>query len=173
MRDVRPTGHPSSSPRPAADGPAAPSAAPAARPGAAASSGPPDATVDRRPVHDSARVALRASLRASLCASLRASVAHAAPQGAARPVRVGRAAAREPVGRLVHLRAVLAEHVGARRADDAPVEQVLREVRALVREAEAAEGASDPSGVLATPVVRWSIGAYFDAPELRHVPRFY
>jgi hypothetical protein len=74
---------------------------------------------------------------------------------------------------LEHLRSTVARYVSARRAEGAAVERVLPEVKCLVREAESSEGWRDGSDVIMAQVVRWTIAAYYDVPELQHVPRFY
>lgn len=89
--------------------------------------------------------------------------------------RPGAAAAHAPdmVGQVARLRAVIAAYVAERRTAGAGLERVLPEVRDIVRDAELAEGWPDELGVLMAQVVRWTIEAYVDDPELRDVPRFY
>ena len=50
---------------------------------------------------------------------------------------------------------------------------MIPEMQELVREATAREGWCDPTDTLMAQVVRWTIAAYYDDPELAHVPRFY
>lgn len=66
---------------------------------------------------------------------------------------------------LEQLRATLACFVEARRAAGAPVERVIPEVKALVREAAAHERWYDPTEQLMTQVVRWTIAAYYGTSE--------
>ena len=61
---------------------------------------------------------------------------------------------------LAHLRAVVTQHVRSRRAAGVPVERVLPELRALVREAEAREGWRDSSDALLARVYGWGVDAY-------------
>jgi hypothetical protein len=79
----------------------------------------------------------------------------------------------ELVRLLATLRARVVRHVAERRAAGASPERIVAEVRCLTREAESCEGWRDPSDTLLRQVVRWSIEAYYDEPELQHVPRFY
>jgi hypothetical protein len=72
-----------------------------------------------------------------------------------------------------HLRASVADYVGALRTGGVPVERTLEKVRGIVREVQAGEGWADASDALMTHVVRWSIEAYYDDPALRGVPRFF
>jgi hypothetical protein len=72
---------------------------------------------------------------------------------------------------LGQLRSTVGRYVRDRRAAGLAVERVVPEVRGLVREASAREGWSDPADMLMTRVVGWTIGAYYDEPELAHVPR--
>jgi hypothetical protein len=74
------------------------------------------------------------------------------------------AASPELVRLLVHLRSMIACHVGALRSAGAPVERVLVEVKSLVREAVALEAWYDPSDALMGQVVHWTISAYYDEP---------
>ena len=76
-------------------------------------------------------------------------------------------------GLVAQLHATISAYVRERRAADVALDRVLREVRDLVRDAELLEGRPDELGVLMGQVVRWTIAAYFDDPELRNVPRFY
>ena len=79
----------------------------------------------------------------------------------------------ELVRLLAHLRSTLDGYVRERRAAGVPVERVLPEVKGLVREASALEGWFDGNDTLTAQVVRWTMTAYYDEPELVHVPRFY
>ena len=74
---------------------------------------------------------------------------------------------------LTRLRTQLTRYVARRRAAGVPIERVLPEVKCLVRESQSVERWADPEGTLMSQIVRWSITAYYDEPELRHVPRFY
>jgi hypothetical protein len=74
---------------------------------------------------------------------------------------------------LAMVRAEVTRYVAARREAGAPIERVLPEVKCLVRASQVHERWDDPRDTLMTQVVRWVIGAYFDEPELLHVPRFY
>ena len=77
----------------------------------------------------------------------------------------------ELVRLLDHLRRTVGRHVRERRAAGLPIERVLPEVKGLVREATALEGWFDSADTLMAHVVRWIILAYYDQPELVHVPR--
>lgn len=79
----------------------------------------------------------------------------------------------ELVRLLAHLRSTVTRYVRERRDGGAPVERIVPEVKCLVREAASCEGWLDPGDTLTAQVVRWAITAYFDQPELAHVPRFY
>jgi hypothetical protein len=79
----------------------------------------------------------------------------------------------ELVRLLEQLRATVTSYVERRRGAGAPVERVLPEVKALVRAAEPCIEWPYERGVFTARVVRWAIEAYYDQPELRHVPRFY
>lgn len=74
---------------------------------------------------------------------------------------------------LNHLRSTVAAYVSGRRAEGAAIERVLPEVKCLVREAASCEQWHDPADTLMAQVVRWTIDAYYEQPELEHVPRFY
>ena len=74
---------------------------------------------------------------------------------------------------LTRLRTQLTRYVSRRRAAGVPIERVLPEVKCLVRESQSVERWADPAGTLMAQIVRMSITAYYDEPELRHVPRFY
>jgi hypothetical protein len=63
--------------------------------------------------------------------------------------------------------------VRRRQSEGLPIERVLPEVKCLVREAASCERWVDPGDTLTARTVRWAIEAYYDQPELRHVPRFY
>jgi hypothetical protein len=71
-----------------------------------------------------------------------------------------------------YLRSTVCRYVRARRGAGVPVERVLPEVKGLVREASALEGAFDSADTLMAQVVRWTITAYYDEPEPAHVSRF-
>lgn len=79
----------------------------------------------------------------------------------------------ELVRLLGHLRSAVDDHVRERREAGLPVERVLREVKGHVRDASALRGWFDPADSLMARAVRWTIMAYYDEPELAHVPRFY
>ena len=68
------------------------------------------------------------------------------------------------VGLLAQLREAVTRYVCQLRADGARPEQMLVRVKALVREAMAAEGWHDPAAVqtLTAEAVRWSIDAFYD-----------
>jgi hypothetical protein len=75
-----------------------------------------------------------------------------------------RASSADLIGLLEHLRTVVARYVCDRRVAGAPIERVLPEVKALVREAVAYEGWHDAAEALMRQVVGWTIAAYYDAP---------
>jgi hypothetical protein len=78
------------------------------------------------------------------------------------------------VASLQRLRCMVVDYVAARRAQGLPVEQVLRELKRLVRDAESDLGApSSAAAATGAEMVRWSIEAYYDEPALRGAPRFY
>jgi hypothetical protein len=79
----------------------------------------------------------------------------------------------ELVRRLAHLRSTIDRYVRERREAGLSVERVVGEVRCLVRETESCEAWRDPADTLMAQAVRWTIEAYYDDPELAHVPRFY
>jgi hypothetical protein len=68
------------------------------------------------------------------------------------------------VALLAQLRAVTTRYVYTLRAQGARPEQMIVQVKGLVREVMGAEGWVDPeaSRVLTAEVVRWSIDAYYD-----------
>jgi hypothetical protein len=68
------------------------------------------------------------------------------------------------VGLLDRLHTAVARYVGGRRLAGAPIERVLPEVKALVREAVAYEGWHDPAETLVQQVVGWTIAAFYDVP---------
>ena len=74
---------------------------------------------------------------------------------------------------LDHLRSTVAAYVTGRRADGAPIERVLPEVKCLAREAASCEQWYDPADTLMKQVVRWTIDAYYDQPDRRHAPRLH
>lgn len=82
----------------------------------------------------------------------------------------------ELVERLAELRAAVWTYVRRRRDAGTPVQRVLPEVKALVREALAWEGATgawsyEAVELLTEPVVRWAIAAYYGVhAELRADP---
>ena len=76
-------------------------------------------------------------------------------------------------GLVARLQASIAVYADERRVAGASLDRVLAEVRALVHDAERAEGWPDELGVLAGRVARWATEAYLDEPGLRNVPRFY
>jgi hypothetical protein len=82
-----------------------------------------------------------------------------------------------PISELVrcrpHLRASVADYVGALRTGGVPVERTLEQVQEIVREVEAGEGWADATDALMSHVMRLSIEAYYDDPALRGVPRFF
>jgi hypothetical protein len=89
-----------------------------------------------------------------------------------RPVATGDAApARQTsadlTGLLEQLRTAVVCYVGERREAGAPIQRVLPEVKALVREAVAYEGWHDPAAALMPQVVGWTIAAFYDAPAPR------
>lgn len=76
-------------------------------------------------------------------------------------------------GVVARLHATVSAYVWERRAADIALDRVLREVRDLVHDAELLEGLPDELGVLMGQVVRWTIAAYVDDPEVGHVPDVY
>ena len=74
---------------------------------------------------------------------------------------------------LLEFRAEVARLARDRRTEGVGVERVIPEVRRLARAAASAAGVDDAADAVVVQAVRWSIEAYFDEPELRHVPRFY
>lgn len=76
----------------------------------------------------------------------------------------------ELIGLLAQLRAAITMHVARLRAHDVPPEQVVIEVKRLVREAEGNHAWADGTEIIVAQVVRWSIDAYYDQPELRGAP---
>ena len=66
----------------------------------------------------------------------------------------------ELVALLADLRVSVTNYVSRRRAQGAPVERVLPEVRCLVREAESCERWLDPEDTLLSQAERWSLEAY-------------
>jgi hypothetical protein len=75
-----------------------------------------------------------------------------------------RASSADLIGLLERLRMAVARYVCDRRVAGAPVERVLPEVKALVREAVAYEGWHDAAEALLRQVVGWTIATYYDAP---------
>jgi hypothetical protein len=69
------------------------------------------------------------------------------------------------IGLLDDLRRAVTCYVCDRRVAGAPIERVLPEVKALVREAVACEGWHDPAEALMQQVVGWTIAAYYAEPE--------
>jgi hypothetical protein len=97
-----------------------------------------------------------------------------APQAsAARGSAAVDAPSAELVQLLAHLWSTVVGYVHERRDEGVPVERVIPEVKGLVREAAVEEPWVDPAGILTERVIRWAIDAYFDEPELGHVPRVY
>ena len=129
----------------------------------APTTGEGDRLVARTVVRETARSAAAATRQAATCAW-------------ARRAGVREEASAEPSAELVrllaHLQATVAGYVHERREAGGPVERVLPEVKALVREASALERWFDPADALMAQVVRWTITAFYDEPELAHVPRF-
>jgi hypothetical protein len=124
--------------------------------------------VERPVVRDAVRVAVVDTLTYEVIAAAR----HPGRLGPADDV-VAPAAAPELVRLLEHLRSTVVLYVRDRRAEGAPVERVLPEVKALVREAASCEQWFDPADSLMGQAVRWVIEAYFDEPEPARVPRFH
>jgi hypothetical protein len=79
----------------------------------------------------------------------------------------------ELVRLLAQLRASITVHVCRLRDEGVPPERMLPQVKVLVRETMASEDWQDPSDTLLAQVVRWSIEAYYDEPELRGSPCFF
>jgi hypothetical protein len=79
----------------------------------------------------------------------------------------------ELAGLLGRLRVTVRRYARERRAAGFPIERVLPEVKGLVREASILDGWFDPADTLMAQVVDWTIAAYYDEPELAHVPHFY
>ncbi|HEY0776999.1 MAG TPA: hypothetical protein VGD56_03440 [Gemmatirosa sp.] len=131
-----------------------------ARPPRAARPVPPAAGVtdqtgeDRRPAAATAPTARVAAV----CRTLRDLTEH-------RPVPSESGVAFDPVpGLLAQLRAATTVYVCGLQATGARPEQMLVRVKALVRDAMAAEGWHDveATDALVAHVVRWSIAAYYD-----------
>ena len=72
---------------------------------------------------------------------------------------------------LADLHLCVVNYVYRRRAEGAPVERVLPEVRCLVREAESCERWSDPDDLLVAQAERWSREAYADSTTTRAARR--
>jgi hypothetical protein len=90
------------------------------------------------------------------------------------PPPIGDAAPSTALAHLLqHLQSTVATYVACRRAEGTAIERVLPEVKCLVREAASCEQWHDPADSLMAQVVRWTIDAYYDQPDLEHVPRFY
>ena len=102
----------------------------------------------------------RAGMRLAAAASPPAPAGDAAPSAAL-------------VHLLQHLQSTVGAYVASRRAEGVAIERVLPEVKCLVREAASCEQWHDPADTLMTQVVRWTIDAYYEQPDLSHVPRFY
>jgi hypothetical protein len=66
---------------------------------------------------------------------------------------------------LDQLRTAVSHYVGERRLAGAPIERVLPELKALVREAVAYEGWHDVVEPLMRWVVGWTMAAFYDQPE--------
>jgi hypothetical protein len=79
----------------------------------------------------------------------------------------------ELLRQLGQLRWSVTRYAQSRRAMRVPIERVVPEMKAVVREAESGEGWRDPADALMAQVVRWTIEGYYDEPALQHVPRFY
>jgi hypothetical protein len=151
----------------------------------------PDAGVGRSDARDDAQSAapeqgaeraydreLDLALDAWFAASPAAWTDRAVARGAAREPAAAAAlqpahATRSPAlaGLLGQLRATLARYVGERRDAGLPVERVVPEVTALVRQATACEGWHDSAGALMTRVVGWTVAVYHDRPLVPHGAR--
>jgi hypothetical protein len=133
---------------------------------------PTEAAVERPVLREAVRQVVTETVMRQANARV-ASARHGASSAALVPEEPTEAPSGELVRRLAHLRSTLTRYVSERRDAGIPVERVLPEVKALVREAATAEPWSDPADALMGQVVRWTITAYYDQPELDHVPRFY
>jgi hypothetical protein len=137
---------------------------------------PPSLRADRPVDRSVAREAVREAVRDAARHAVDEAMTLGARESAAALTRVGAGdagvtAAPSPalVAHLGHLRATLTRYVGERRDAGAPVERVLPEVKALVREAAAREAVArelwpDTADALLGQVVRWTITAYYDHP---------
>jgi hypothetical protein len=158
-------------------GTAAAPAAPAAAAAAARSSLAADTPVGGT----AAREAMRLAVADAVTRGARERLADLRPLGVAGAVAASAAPLGDPVDapspelvrRLTHLRSTVSRYARERREAGVPVERVIPEVKGLVREAASGEGWVDPAETLMAEVVRWAITAYYDEPELAHVPRFY
>jgi hypothetical protein len=129
---------------------------------------PADAPVARAAEREADAHAVRSAMRNVAMQA----VAHAAAERAATeswPVATGDAApATQPSADLVglpdRLRTAIARYVAGRRLAGAPIERVLPEVKAFVRETVAYEGWHDPAEALMQQVVGWTIAAFYDGP---------
>jgi hypothetical protein len=149
--------------------------------GAAPSSIPADAPVGRPVVREAVRLAAAEAVTQEVhdrVAGLRrvgaADVAvDVAVDAAATPGEPVEGPSPELVRLLAHLRSAVTRYAQERRDAGAAVERIVPEVKCLVREAASCEGWFDPGDSLMAQVVRWTIMAYYDQPELAHAPRFY
>jgi hypothetical protein len=130
---------------------------------------PADAPVAGAVVREADGHAVRSGIRnAAAQAVARAAAERAAMQS--RPVTTGDAAAApqpsaDLVGLLDRLRTAVVRYVGGRRLAGAPIERVLPEVKALVREGVAYEASHEPAEALMRQVVGWIIAAFYDEAE--------
>ena len=113
---------------------------------------PADSPVASGPIHRAVRSLYDEAGRHAWATRALPSSAHATREG-------------DPlVGLLAQLRAAVTRFVYQLRAEGAPPERVLVEVKRHVREAMAGDGWLDPAAVqaLTAEAVRWSIEAYYD-----------
>jgi hypothetical protein len=120
---------------------------------------PVDWPVDRPVVRETARHLALVAMR------------EASARGPRDTARVLDAPSAQLVGLLGHLRATVDRYVRERREAGLAVERVLPEVKGLVREALVIEGWPDSADTLMAQVVRWTIRAYYDQPEVARVSR--
>ncbi len=128
-----------------------------------------------------AREALRLAVTDAVTREARERIVDLRHGGMADAVAASAAPAADPVDApslelvrlLAHLRSTVTRYASERRAAGVPVERLIPEVKGLVRDAASREGWFDPSDTLLAPVARWTITAYYDQPELAHVPRLY
>jgi len=124
----------------------------------------------------------RTAARGAVRLALREAVTHEAHERFADLMRLGGArssamsgepfagASPELLRRFELVRSAAGRYACERRDEGAPAERVAHEMRRLVQEAAHA-GWIDRADTLTAQVVRWTIAAYHDSPNLAHVPR--